>query len=198
MIPKIIHYCWFGLGPLSETALKCIESWHRFMPDWEYVLWNEENFDVNSYPYSQEAYETKKYAFVSDVARLRALKEQGGVYFDVDFEVYKPFDDLLHNDAFAGFEGSKHHPVMMGVLGSVPQGFWVSRQLERYENRLFNVGWKAGFDDQCEICYGRDDGTGIYTQWTGAGVHGYAYLSGGLLLPKAYHRGVSQDGQYIL
>ena len=142
MIPKIIHYCWFGHGPMTETALKCIESWHRFMPDWTYVLWNEENFDVHSYPYSQEAYEAKKYAFVSDVARLRALKEHGGVYFDVDFEVYKPFDGLLHQEAFAGFEGSKYHPVMMGVLGSAPQGCWVTRQLERYENRHFIVDGK--------------------------------------------------------
>lgn len=142
MIPKIIHYCWFGRGPMPETALKCIDSWHRFMPDWDYVLWNEDKFDISSYPYAREAYEMKKYAFVSDVARLKALKEWGGVYFDVDFEVYKPFDDLLQNNAFAGFEGSKHHPVMMGVLGSIPGGSWVSSQLERYEGRHFIVDGK--------------------------------------------------------
>ena len=142
MIPKIIHYCWFGRGPMPETALKCIDSWHRFMPDWDYVLWNEDKFDISSYPYAREAYEMKKYAFVSDVARLKALKEWGGVYFDVDFEVYKPFDDLLQNNAFAGFEGSKHHPVMMGVLGSIPGGSWVSSQLERYEGRHFIVNGK--------------------------------------------------------
>ena len=112
------------------------------MPEWEYILWNEDNFDVNSYLYTQEAYASKKYAFVSDVARLKALKEQGGIYFDVDFEVYKPFDRLLQNSAFAGFEGSKHNPVMMGVLGSVPNGLWVTRQLERYENRRFIVDGK--------------------------------------------------------
>ena len=112
------------------------------MPDWDYVLWNEENFDISSYAYSREAYDAKKFAFVSDVARLKALKERGGIYFDVDFEVYKSFDDLLRNEAFAGFEGSKHNPVMMGVLGSVPEGQWVSRQLERYENRHFIVDGK--------------------------------------------------------
>lgn len=142
MIPKIIHYCWFGKGPMSETALKCIDSWHRFMPDWEYVLWNEDSFDVSSYLYTQEAYAAKKYAFVSDVVRLEALKKYGGVYFDVDFEVYKPFDDLLQNDAFAGYEGSKHNPVMMGVLGSSPNGQWVSCQLEQYEGRHFIVDGK--------------------------------------------------------
>ena len=70
---------------MPELALRCIESWHKYMPDWEYVLWNEDNFDVSSYPYTQEAYDAKKYAFVSDVARLEALKKFGGVYFDVDF-----------------------------------------------------------------------------------------------------------------
>lgn len=142
MIPRIIHYCWFGKGLMPETAVKCIESWHKNMPDWEYVLWNEDNFDVNSYLYAQEAYAAKKYAFVSDVARLVALKEQGGIYFDVDFEVFKSFEDLLQNSAFAGFEGSKHNPVMMGVLGSVPEGQWVTRQLERYGNRHFMVDGK--------------------------------------------------------
>jgi len=142
MIPKIIHYCWFGKGPMPELAVKCIESWHKFMPDWEYVFWNEDNFDVSSYPYTQEAYDAKKYAFVSDVARLVALKKFGGVYFDVDFEVFKPFDDLLHNGAFAGFEGSKYNPVMMGVLASAPGGEWVCKQLERYEGRHFIVNGK--------------------------------------------------------
>lgn len=139
MIPKVIHYCWFGRGPMPELAQKCIDSWHKFMPDWEYVLWNEDNFDVSSYPYAREAYDTKKYAFVSDVARLEALKKHGGVYLDVDFEVYKPFDALLHHAAFAGFEGSKYNPVMMGVLGSVAEGAWISSQLERYKERHFIV-----------------------------------------------------------
>ena len=67
MIPKIIHYCWFGKGPIPDLAVRCIESWHKDMPDWEYVLWNEDNFNVDSYPYAREAYELKKYAFVSDV-----------------------------------------------------------------------------------------------------------------------------------
>lgn len=137
MIPKVIHYCWFGREPMPELAQKCIESWHRKMPDWEYVLWNEDNFDISSFSYSQEAYEAKKYAFVSDVARLKALNDFGGIYLDVDFEVYKPFDELLRNSAFAGFEGSKYNPVMMGVLGSEAHGEWVSSQLERYRDRHF-------------------------------------------------------------
>ena len=142
MIPKIIHYCWFGRGPVPELALKCIESWHRYMPDYEYRLWNEDSFDVYSTPYTAEAYQAKKYAFVSDVVRLQALSELGGIYFDVDFEVYKPFDDLLSYRAFAGFEGSKHNPVMMGVIASEPKGEWVTEQLFAYSGRHFIVDGK--------------------------------------------------------
>ena len=89
MIPKIIHYCWFGRGEMPQLALDCIASWHKYMPDWEYRLWNEDNFNVNSAPYTKEAYEAKKFAFVSDYVRLMALESEGGLYLDVDFEIYK-------------------------------------------------------------------------------------------------------------
>lgn len=124
---------------MPELALKCIESWHKFMPDWKYKLWNEDNFDVNSTPYTKEAYQAGKYAFVSDFVRLKALCEEGGLYFDVDFEVYKPFDDLMVNKAFAGFEGSKHLPVMMGVCASEPNGEWVKEMLDSYNGRHFLI-----------------------------------------------------------
>jgi mannosyltransferase OCH1-like enzyme len=137
MIPNTIHYCWFGHGEMPELARQCIASWHQFMPDWEYKLWNEDNFDVNSVPYTKEAYEAKKYAFVSDYVRLWALEREGGLYLDVDFEVYKPFDDLLTWKAFAGFEGSKHAPVMMGVIASQPHGEWIKEQLYYYHDRHF-------------------------------------------------------------
>ena len=138
MIPKKIHYCWFGGAELPELAKSCIASWHEKMPDWEYMLWNEENFDVSKAPaYVQEAYATKKFAFVSDYVRLYTLEQQGGVYLDVDFEVYKSFDPLLNNEAFAGYEGSKRSPVMMGVLGSVAHGEWVSEALAHYKERHF-------------------------------------------------------------
>ena len=137
MIPKIIHYCWFGNGNMPQLALDCIASWHKYMPDWQYIQWDESNFDVNSTPYTKEAYEAKKYAFVSDYARLYALEKYGGVYLDVDFEVFKPFDPLLDFTAFAGYEGSKHSPVMMGVLASEPGGEWIRTQLHNYEGRHF-------------------------------------------------------------
>ena len=155
MIPKKIHYCWFGRGPMPSTALKCIESWHRFMPDYEYVLWNEDNFDVNAFCYTKEAYDSGKYAFVSDVARLKALKEFGGIYFDVDFEVFKPFDDLLSFKAFAGFEGSKYNPVMMGVIASEPDGEWVNEQLQSYKDRHFLIDGKMDLTTNVKFISGQ-------------------------------------------
>ena len=89
MIPKIIHYCWFGRGEMPELVQTCIASWHTHMPNWEFKLWSEDNFDIASAPqYVREAYEAKKYAFVSDYVRLWALEQEGGLYMDVDFEVY--------------------------------------------------------------------------------------------------------------
>ncbi len=137
MIPKTIHYCWFGRGEMPELAQKCIASWHKFMPDWNYRLWNEDNFDISKTAYTKEAYEAGKFAFVSDYVRLWALKNEGGLYLDVDFEVLKPFDDLLHYNAFVGFEGSKHSPIMMGVIGAQANGLWVNEQYGYYQERHF-------------------------------------------------------------
>ena len=137
MIPKIIHYCWFGRGEMPEEAKKCIASWHEHMPDWQYKLWNEDNFDVNLIPYTKEAYEAKKYAFVSDYVRLWALEREGGLYLDSDVEVFKPFDDLLCYKAFAGFEGSKHLPLGTCVMASEAHGAWVTEQLLAYKDRHF-------------------------------------------------------------
>ena len=139
MIPKIIHYTWFGQEEMPQLAKDCIASWHHHMPDWEYRLWNEDVFDINQTPYTREAYQAGKFAFVSDYVRLYALERMGGLYLDVDFLVYKPFDDLLGYKAFAGIEGSKHQPLMMGVCASEPHGEWVSEMLEAYKNRHFVI-----------------------------------------------------------
>uniref|UniRef100_UPI004027572F glycosyltransferase n=1 Tax=Segatella hominis TaxID=2518605 RepID=UPI004027572F len=104
MIPKIIHYCWFGLGPLPELAQKCIASWKKYLPDYEIKEWNEDNFDVNIIPYTAEAYQAKKYAFVSDYARFWILYKYGGIYFDTDVEVIRPIDDIVERGNFMGFE----------------------------------------------------------------------------------------------
>lgn len=104
MIPKIIHYCWFGRNPLPPLALECIASWRKYLPDYEIKEWNEDNFDVNLIPYTAEAYKQKKYAFVSDYARFWILYKYGGVYFDTDVEVIRPMDDILQSGNFMGFE----------------------------------------------------------------------------------------------
>lgn len=145
MIPKIIHYCWFGRGEMPELAKKCIASWHKYMPDWEYRLWNEDSFDVNIHPYTKEAYEAKKYAFVSDYVRLWVLEREGGLYFDTDVEVFKSFDDLLGYKAFAGFEGSKYKPMGTCVMASEARGIWVTEQFEAYQQRHF-VNDDGSFD----------------------------------------------------
>ena len=104
MIPKIIHYCWFGRGPLPELAQKCIASWKKYLPNYEIKEWNEDNFDVNIIPYTAEAYAQKKYAFVSDYARFWILYKYGGIYFDTDVEVIRPIDDIVAQGNFMGFE----------------------------------------------------------------------------------------------
>ena len=104
MIPKIIHYCWFGKKTLPKSAQRCIESWILFFPDYEIKEWNEDNFDINIIPYTTEAYNAKKYAFVSDFARFWILHKEGGLYFDTDVEVVRDMRPILGEGPFMGFE----------------------------------------------------------------------------------------------
>ncbi len=104
MIPKVIHYCWFGGNPLPEMAIKCIESWKKYLPDYEIKQWDESNFDVNMIPYTAEAYKTKKYAFVSDFARFWILYHYGGLYFDTDVQLIKGIYDIVERGPFMGCE----------------------------------------------------------------------------------------------
>lgn len=104
MIPQKIHYCWFGGKPLNTLGEKCLKSWKKYFPDYEIIEWNESNFDFNCCQYVKEAYEAKKWAFVSDYVRYKVLYEQGGVYFDTDVEVVKSFNDVLEKGSFMGCE----------------------------------------------------------------------------------------------
>ncbi len=139
MIPKILHYIWFGNNPLTPLAEECLASWKAAMPEWEIMRWDETNFDIAEAPlYVRQAYEARKYAFVSDYVRLWALEQFGGLYMDVDFMVYRPFDELMNKyTAFAGYEGSKRKPVMQGVIASEPHGAWVKDMLSTYDTRVF-------------------------------------------------------------
>ncbi len=119
MIPRIIHYCWFGGNPLPKSAQRCIASWRKFMPDCEIREWNEQNFDVNAHPYTRAAYAAGKYAFVSDFARYKILEEWGGIYFDTDVEAVAPINDMLKLGAFMGLEDAQPPTVSSGLVMAV-------------------------------------------------------------------------------
>lgn len=143
MIPKTIHYCWFGKTPLPTFAKECIKSWRKYLPDYEIKEWNEESFNVNIIPYTKEAYESKKYAFVSDYARFWILYNYGGLYFDTDVEVIKPMDDIIKKGAFMGCEceaqaGTTACAVAPGLgLGCNPGLKFYKEILEKYESLHF-------------------------------------------------------------
>lgn len=135
MIPKIIHYCWFGCKEKPEDVLKMIASWKKHCPDYEIKEWNETNFDIHLNRYTEEAYQQKKWAFVSDVARLWALVHEGGIYMDTDVEVIRPLDNLLANKAFIGFEGTQW--IGTNLMGTEPHNAFLQAFLEDYNHRNF-------------------------------------------------------------
>ena len=142
IIPKVIHYCWFGKTPLPNLALKCIESWRIYLPDYEIKEWNEDNFDVNIIPYTEEAYKAKKYAFVSDYARFWILYKYGGVYFDTDVEVIRPMDCVIQRGAFMGCEtdGGNNNIITVAPglgLGSQSGNMVLKEIIDVYANLNF-------------------------------------------------------------
>ena len=138
MIPKIIHYCWFGGAPLSELAQQCIASWKKYCPDYEIKCWDETNFDINCCEYVRKAYEEKMWAFVSDYARFKILFEHGGVYFDTDVELIKPIDDIIEKGSFMGMEQSSQVNVAPGLGLAFNSGFsLVEEILNDYHNSCF-------------------------------------------------------------
>lgn len=141
MIPKIIHYCWFGGKPLNKLGKRCLASWKKFFPDYEIIEWNENNFDLNGCKYVAEAAREKKWAFVSDYVRFKILYEQGGVYFDTDVEVIKSFDDVLANGSFMGCENpdlKSEYAVNPGLCAAAVPGLRFYKDiLEDYEHSSF-------------------------------------------------------------
>ena len=134
---KYIHYCWFGRGKLPKLAKKCIKSWKKYLPEYKIIEWNEDNFDVNITEFSKKAYEAKKWAFVSDVARVCALKEMGGIYFDTDMMITKKIDkSILESKFFVGWESNIN--IAVGVLGA--------EKGNKIIERLYNIYKKTEFD----------------------------------------------------
>lgn len=135
MIPKTIHYCWFGRGEKPDLVNQCIASWKKYCGEYAIKEWNEDNFDVNISDYTRQAYDSKKWAFVSDYVRLYALVNEGGIYMDTDVEVLRTLDEFLRHKAFSGFESEEYAPT--GIMACVG-GYPLFRELlNDYEGRRF-------------------------------------------------------------
>ena len=155
MIPKTIHYCWFGRNPLPESAKECIASWKKFLPDYEIKEWNEDNFDVNITTYTAEAYKAKKYAFVSDYARFWILYNYGGLYFDTDVEILKPIDDIVAKGGFMGMEKAEGSTfdnfdsntilIAPGLGLGVEKGHTLYKEVLDIYNKKHFINWKGNF-----------------------------------------------------
>ena len=143
MIPRKIHYCWFGENPIPEKDIRNIESWKRFCPDYEIIKWDESNYNINKIKFIKEAYDCKKYAFVSDYARLDIIYNNGGIYLDTDVEIIKSIDFLLNNSAFCGRE--KNGKIGLGLIfGSEPKLPIIKELMDYYNDKSF-------FDDSGNI-----------------------------------------------
>jgi len=134
---KTLHYFWFGGNEKPESVMKCIKSWEKYLPDFEIKEWNESNFDVHMNTYISQAYEAKKYAFVSDFARFYILEKYGGLYFDTDVEIIKPIDKLLENDAFAGKENPDFVSPGLVLWVKEPHNPIMREAIEYYETHNF-------------------------------------------------------------
>ena len=136
MIPKKIHYCWFSGEPYPDSIQRCLDSWHKFLPDFEWVHWDAEKARATGIPWVVEALEQKKWAFAADAVRLYALYSEGGIYLDTDVEVLKSFDDLLDREYFVGYEnGSKR--IEGAVMGAAPNSPVIAKALEFYQTHPF-------------------------------------------------------------
>jgi hypothetical protein len=135
-IPKILHYCWFGKGKMPKTEAKCVDRWNKYFRDYQIICWNEENFDIHLNRYVEEAYSAKKFAYVADVARLKALYEYGGIYLDADCKVLKSFDPLLDCHAFTGF-GADNKELAACTLAFEPHDAFIKECLDSYNSDCF-------------------------------------------------------------
>lgn len=145
MIPKKIHYCWFGGKPLPNDVKKCIESWKKYAPDYEIIEWNESNFDVSAHPFMKSAYEAKAWAFVSDYARLKVVYENGGIYFDTDVELVKNPDFLLDCNCYIGTQQNGMYCTTGLGFGAEKHSEVVQAMLQKYDDVVFSDEAKAKF-----------------------------------------------------
>lgn len=189
MIPKIIHYCWFGGNELPKSAQKCIDSWKKYCPDYEIIEHNESNYDISKNTYMKEAYEAKKWAFVSDVARLDAIYQYGGIYLDTDVELLKPLDPFLNAKGFMGFEDKKQVATGLG-FGAEPKSEIVKLMLSDYENIHF-VNSENSYD--LTPCPVRNTKTlteiGLIPNGTHQEIQGFVFYPRDVFSPKEHTSG---------
>ena len=188
MIPKIIHYCWFGGKPLPRSMQRYIKSWQKYCPDYKICRWDESNFDVQARLYTRQAYEAKKFAFVSDVARLWILVNEGGIYLDTDVEVVKPLDEILSYRAVSGFEDGKNIPT--GLM-ACEKGFALFEEfLHEYDHLPF-IRQDRSYDLTTNViritaaCKKR----GLVQNNTQQTVDGFTLLPQAYFCPKNYETG---------
>ncbi len=141
-IPKVIHYCWFGKNPLPESVQNCIKSWKTYCPDYQIIEWNENNFDLSKSSFAQAAYSAKKWAFVSDYARVCILNEFGGIYLDTDVQLIKSLDPFMKYDLLFGFE--RDDRIMTALIGSAPNASFM-KKIENYYSGLNFVNPDGSF-----------------------------------------------------
>ena len=137
MIPKTIHYCWFGEKEKPIVVENCINTWKKFMPDFEIKEWNETNYDISKFNYSKVAYDNKVWGFVADPIRIDILYEYGGIYLDTDIEAYKSFSDLLDNKMFVGFE--QPHYFSNATIGAEAGHPYLKEIIDTYKNKEFVI-----------------------------------------------------------
>ena len=147
MIPKKIHYCWFGGNPLPELAQKCIASWKKYCPDYEIIEWNETNYDITKNNYMNQAYENKRWGFVPDYARLDIIYTHGGIYLDTDVELIKPIDELLTLKAFAGVEQNSEYVALGLGFGAEKEHPTIKALRDYYDTLSFVENGELGLDE---------------------------------------------------
>lgn len=139
MIPKVIHYCWFGSNPYPKIVKDCIKTWKKYCPDYEIKLWDESNYDISKNEWLRNAYNSKKWAFVSDYARLDIIFNEGGIYLDTDVELIKTLDDLLHYNCFLAIENENAGLINTGIgFGAVKNHPAIKEMLNEYNSLVFS------------------------------------------------------------
>lgn len=183
MIPKVIHYCWFGGKPLPYAARKCLKSWKKQCPDFEIKRWDETNFDVNQHQFVKSAYEAKAWAFVSDWARLKIVYDEGGVYLDTDIELIKPLGPLLeNNECYIGVQQSERLCTTGLGFGAVKASPVIEKMLSMYNGLEFT--WESASELACPKLNDtvvrslgfRGDGSGDVARFDGLTVYPCRYL----------------------